>query len=767
MRKSYIESYYSIIPKIQQDRLLQILKTKYDDAGVSPDDKTLQNKLEELVAELKNPLGNPLIQLRKAEKYSKVSSVDYNNTMEEAYVDLGALFKQNNTINRTIKTHKLINDATLRDVRSALRKVENDIMVYKVIKENKTGITDAKFNTFYKDDNQAEDGPYKAWIDTDTNSLKLPFGMDNSTLSINGLAAAEISISRYGGGIMGTLETEEHRKEKAIDESMQTFWGEVILTDEPIRQIYNGNLEFGTICEVTIRLFRTEPINHIKILPFTNYPLRIFKIEYREAIADSWSELDITEQTSVSAIEFNFTEIYAKEIRIVINQKNPSINTYNIPKYIVNNAQMWQQIVDREYSLSTSTNAPIQATQDMIDYITGFRAYTDEIEKYKEKTKELGKTEDSAGSSMSKTIFKATTQEMTKASKVGAEELSMDILREKDDPDKELIEVRKYEYLYGAYNIDIKHIWYLERGEYVSPQYKANGAILETRLDAVEVLPSGASIEYQVATRKDEWKNILPSGHYITKERVDIDPLTRVGILRFPAESSPVGMYRNDEDMPAVDWTYSSSDGSVAVASGWYNASASYTISYQPKGTSDVTPSGVVVSFANDSLIETEETFTDNSTRQYKIELSHYPYIDYDVINDTAQAGKSGPGFSYEAGRWLNVSGFNKFDIEYGSYYDMFTITVDGHAAENRTDYYNDIRPALTSYNAASYPNFEYFHSGNNVYFNTPLDGREIKIIYKYLNDYIQLKALLRNNIRKNISETPICKDYTLKLRTI
>jgi len=771
MRNSYLESYYNLIPKIQQDRLLEILKKQSDEAGETPDDETLKTQLERLIAELDKPLGNPLIHYRKAEKYSKISSKDYNNTMEEAYVDLGALFKQNNTINRTIKKHKLLNDAVLRDVRAALRKVENDVTVYKVVKENKTGITDAKFNTFYKDDNQSQADIYKGWTDTDTNAIKLPAGMDHSALSINGLAMATIELQHYGGGIRGTIESEDHRKEKAIDESKQTFWAEVILTDEPIRQHYDGSTHFGTVCEVIITLFRAELVNHIKFTPFTNYPSTILKVEYRDSNTAGWSNLNVDETSSTSSMEFNFSEVFMKQVKIVVNQKNPSINTYKIPKRVINNAQMWQQIVDREFSISTETTAPIQATQDMIDYITGWQAYTDAVEGYKDRVKDLGMEDNNE--TISETIFDAATDQITETEEKGADELKLDLYGEKAGKEDKLIEVRKYEYVYGAYNIDIKRLWYMDKGEYISPKYKSNGAIIETRLDANEVTPSGTTIEYEVSTRDEVWKNILPSGSYIEKERLDVDPLTQKGVLRFPADGRPSGIYRNDELMPSgtlaspSGYTFDESTDQVAIGSGWYIASASYTTSYQPVGTSDVIPSGAVVSFSSDALIESDEIFSDGGSREYKVSLTHYPYVEYGVVNDTTEGDASSPGFTYTSGRWLNSGARTKYDVAVGSYYDIFTVTVDGYDAENRTDYYENENPALTSYDSVTYPDFEYIQSGKNLYLNTAVENREIRVKYKYLNDYIQFRALLRNNNKSSVTTTPSLEDYTLKLRTI
>ena len=114
----------------------------------------------------------------------------------------------------------------------------------------------------------------------------------------------------------------------------------------------------------------------------------------------------------------------------------------------------------------------------------------------------------------------------------------------------------------------------------------------------------------------------------------------------------------------------------------------------------------------------------------------------------------------------MNISGSTKYGIDPGSYYDIFTATVDGYPAENRTDYYNYIRPALTAYDRIQYPYYEYFQSDKNLYFNTKIENQEVKVIYKYLNDYVQFQAVLRNNNPANVTYTPMLLSYTLKLRT-
>jgi len=773
-RPSYLESYFNILPESQKEKLLEVIKSKYETAGEEPTSAVLQSDLERLISSLSVGLGDPQTKYRKAIKHTKISSKEYNDTMDEVFVDLGALFNQDNVVDEAIMKHDLLNKATVRDLRTGLQKVENDVKVNTIIKENKTGITDAKFDSFYKDNNQSGDPIFSAWVDTDTNTCKLPKGLDQSVLSVGGLATADIFVKHYGGGIRGTISSEDHRKERAIDGSLTTFWSEVFLTDEPIVQNYDGDEVYGTICEVTIRLFRKELINYIRFDPFTNYPLTVLKIKYRNETGQPWNDIDIEVKSSTSTLEYNFNELEVKEIMLVLNQQNPSINTYKIPRTVITNAEMWQQIADRELSVSSETTAPIQATQDMIDYVTGWQAYSDAVDTYGKEINARKKDENKP--TMAESIFDVTTDQITKTEERGADELKLDVYGKKAPRTDELIEVRKYEYLYGAYEINARKMWYLDKGLYISPKYVTDGSCLEAEIDVSEVLPSGTSIEYSLTADGDTWKNILPSGNFVNRERVDIDPETREGILRFPTTNSLLEqVLRNQTVMPSGvplasgGYIFHEDSNTIELRDSWYVGTASYTASYTPAGIGDIVPSGLVVDFSDDPQKDAQDVYDSGASRNFKVELTHNPYVNYTIINDTSEGGidPSGANFQYIDGRWFNRSGSQVQGINPDEYYDVFLVTVDGHPAENRTDYYDDIRPALTQYNGVQYPYYEYFQAGKSLYFNTKIEDKEIKVKYKYLNDFIQFRALLRSNDQANVSLTPLLEDYTLKLRTV
>ena len=767
-RPSYLESYGNIIPEEQRKKLIEIIKSRYDFIEEEISGEALEQELRSIIAALEQPMGDPLTQYREAERYSRISSSDYNKTMEEVFVDLGALYEQDNLIESSIVRHAEVEKASLRDIRSAMERVENDVRVNTIIKENKTGITDVKYNNFYKNDNHSDDPVFSAWVDVDTHSCKLPRGSDIFVMSYGDMAAAEINLKHYGGGIRGTISREDFRKEKAIDGRKDTFWGEVFLTDEPVVQIYDGEEYYGIICEVEIKFFRRELINYIKFDPFTNYPLSIIKIKYRRSEGEDWSELEIEPEESVQVTEFSFPAVEAKYIMLVLNQSNPSINTYNIPRTVINNAEMWEQIADRELSVSMETAEPVQATQDMIDYITGWRALNDASQRYKKEMIDSRVTE--GKDTLGEDIFDVATGEMMRTTELTPDALRASLYGKREPEERDLVEARKYEYLYGAYEIEARRVWYMDKGLYISPRYISNGSILQAEVSVEDVWPSGTNIEYSVTTDGHNWKNIFSEGDYIYRERIDIDPYTRRGVLRFPTTDVLLDtIYKNNLPIPESEgYFFYEENNMVEIIPGWYTGRASYTASYTPAGVGDVSPSGKVVDFSEDPVRETQDVFREGASRNHKVELRFFPFINYNIINNTREGGMDPAEslFVYIGGRWYNGSGDVAFDIEPGEYYDPIIATVDGYPAENRTDYYKGIRPALTEYNPVQYPNYEYFQVGKNLYFNTKIEDKEISARYQYLNNFIQFRALLRNNNVSTVDVTPILKNYTLKLRT-
>ena len=765
MANNYISAYKNLIPEAQQQRLTAILQLNSAAAGVSSDTSALESQIQKLISQLEVPLGSPQTQYREAAQYGRISSGDYNSTMKEVFVDLGAMFAQANNISSAISIHANLNDSAIFDAYSALATVANDVAVYQIINKNTDGINSAIFNSFYKNDNTYYDSIYSVYLDSETNSITLPQGSINNALSINGLALAQISTTTYGGGIKGILSNNQATPVQAIDGNAGTFWAEVTMSSQPITQNYNGQTVFGPVCEVVITMYRIELINYIRFNPFSRFPVGVLYIMYKANVNGPWIDLGVTPQSSAGFMDFYFNDVAAKEIKIVINQESPNINTYQVPQSQINNSLLWQQIANEELSIVDNAAQQTIASQDMLDYQSGWQAFEDASAGFKNNLLNIGYPPDYVHTGdISKSIFDAATKQITASTDSGAQSLSVKLYNSKAAGNDKIVTARMYEYVYGAYEIDVKKIWYVDTGIYISPEYKSPGTIVEAELDTVDYTPSGSSIEYQLSTRAGEWVNIIPNGgsNAVSGERLVINPATLSAALRFTT-SAVSAVYMNGVAMTAGQYSFSAISNSVSINIASYISSASYTVDYSPSINTGK------VSFLGDALISDEQIYTGQASDQFLVSTRHFPFINYSIINDTLGGGAAYPDFTYTGGRWMNTNsqGLTVDGILFQQYYDPILVTVNGFPSENMTDYYKGERPALTQFNSTSYPYYNYFQAGKNLYFNTPVAGLEFKIVYQYLNDWIQLSATLRNNLISNVTQTPYVQSFTIKLRTI
>ena len=84
--------------------------------------------------------------------------------------------------------------------------------------------------------------------------------------------------------------------------------------------------------------------------------------------------------------------------------------------------------------------------------------------------------------------------------------------------------------------------------------------------------------------------------------------------------------------------------------------------------------------------------------------------------------------------------------------------------AVDLTYYTEDRTPTLINYDEESYPRYEFYLDGNRVYTNL-LTDTSIKSSYKYLANSIRLQAVARRNGKEDLTETPVIKEYKLKLK--
>lgn len=86
--------------------------------------------------------------------------------------------------------------------------------------------------------------------------------------------------------------------------------------------------------------------------------------------------------------------------------------------------------------------------------------------------------------------------------------------------------------------------------------------------------------------------------------------------------------------------------------------------------------------------------------------------------------------------------------------YEPIVIDVAGTKAKNITNYETLVHPAF-SVGTANNSEVQYIHAGNKIYFNQNLEGREIRVNYNWLTEYITVEGILRFNGMVNPDLSP------------
>lgn len=96
--------------------------------------------------------------------------------------------------------------------------------------------------------------------------------------------------------------------------------------------------------------------------------------------------------------------------------------------------------------------------------------------------------------------------------------------------------------------------------------------------------------------------------------------------------------------------------------------------------------------------------------------------------------------------------------------YEPLTVTVNGTKAKNFTNYQTRIHKAFSSRNRLE-SSYEFIHRGSNIFFNNPIQG-EILVSYRWISQYIRLRATLVNHQPANSVVTPQIHEAKFLLKT-
>ncbi|EMF0415762.1 hypothetical protein I4L69_001643 [Enterococcus faecium] len=347
-----------------------------------------------------------------------------------------------------------------------------------------------------------------------------------------------------------------------------------------------------------------------------------------------------------------------------------------------------------------------------------------------------------------------------------------------------------FEYMMGIKEIELSYEQYSDREAFVTTPIEVIGNVKEIELvtnenhpvfDTVSGKANGrqTSIEYYVTyndnpTQKD-WLPILPKDQKeVLGERLFFNGVQAT--LRFPAEVQSIKVYRNNL---LIDQNEYSIISNSQLAIPYYEPSFIYTVDYVPS-TTRTNPRKIELDFYKAAVKQSKEVY-EGTAYNKTIQLNHYPYVDYEKINQEELYDPNSSDYRPISVRLINASLAGKGNTRlqvvppYDGKSEAFTF--------NRSLYKDKSWSEMKNYEldpANYYGGFDYYQWKNKVVFTETFNAEQIaenhnlthgvadvEITYDYLVSKFRLKAILRRNTSEETTATPEILQYNLLFKTI
>lgn len=791
----YLNGFLAILPERQRQRLLAFIRTDASNEGLS------EAELEAAIRDIIGKLAQGQSIFVATEHTGRMNSAMFNKMMREIYTDLFTLYNESNLIDKLINNTHQLNASILKNIEKDIAQMERRIDALAIVADYSEGFLSASTDTFIDNSRyERHEGNEEMYSDRDGSAV----GIDKMAVVSDGelklscrrsediMHGATISIvegMQIGECMRGD---DSYTIDKAIDGSLESFWGEVILADEPLKISFPtgmsptaARVDRGAGCAFKITFPRPAMVSEISLAPYAEYPIELLSIESFTYYDDATVFTEVraynpNEPMYIDGrISIRFPATICRGLVIFIRQEHATKNTYLIPKSRIVDKQMWRAIAAAETDitlsspfvgdLNESTSNPQfskieESPQSWQQYVKMLKEY---LEAYSE----------------TKSVKDAVTAILNTAGK------------------KDTLLVDKYEYVYGMYDVHCYGMEYNNVSIYVSKPHVATGNVRRIALEAEETHPTfrnaagniimrdgsdkplrRTSVEY-LATYRDnpnatDWYPLLPLGY----TDVDCEMLMPIDyqhptvIARFPISAeSAIAIYKDEALLDQCDWEINSDDHRIVHIKpyAWSTASI-YTIDYTPDGDYSIVD---LIDIAKP--IGKRDVFPAGTDRNCTVSLSHYPYVDMQKIRSD---------ITYNP---VAVTLKGSINGNIGVITQEIKSTRNPSAESNPsainarllnvTNYRSDDLPALSPYNPKdSLPTFEYCHEGRSVYFTETFghDGSpanygvsngnaSISIDYHYLVSNMRLKIILRRTSNVDMSITPTVQSYTLKFQCL
>lgn len=704
--------------------------------------------------ELENKIKSKQLITNTTYQSGLTNSKAVSDTLESMYIDLLTTFGCVNELDDTIARHIELNESTINSLKVQISKANDKLDSFEAILSSKSnpdnyvegfrnadGIeSQAKFYT--ERYGEAIPPSCRANYNSNEELITLPYLVNsNMMLYNNGVSLGTVNISKQSGNGLLKIVNDKNSLENIIDTSSQSYWGETILCDSPMKIVYSNvrpidpidmkdfcyGLNHGALCELELTFEAVSTINEVTLAPYGQYPIDIIAIRYKTSddVEEPIQEVvfpdnpinDRVGKTILSPGSFRFPDINCKKLYILFSQIHYTKSTFVYNSDDVFKNELW-------FSVTNS-----RSTKPLIDSEMLFKPlYTDR--------------------GLSDTAWSYINNLSVKNKHLDLKKILFD--------NKNINRVAtKYQYTYGFYNISPNFNDFERTGVYVSNPITANGNIQSLRIITDEKHPLTddkkhiTDIEYYISYSEDptynDWKAILPRNiDYIESELLQLE--YSLCMLRFPAKEVSA-VYINGTLMDInVDYMLHrikdnkknpELNGAIyAIDIPNIDFFANYTVSYVPL---DCSKELILIDKLGEvPTINSIENINATNTSYYQ--LKNYPYINPKVKSITS----------------VRLTDKNTGAILAESSNGVLCVTNPYSPEES----YKNFDKSCTKFQYYTYKNYIYFN--NNIPSNY-----QIEISYSHYISSIRLKAILRRNTIKNGWVTPVLDKIKYEFVTI
>lgn len=671
-----IETVIKVLPQAQQIAVRALLEQKKRQGDLRSL-RSYEAEARKLYGNLRDKLGvDTILTPKYVSPGDPISSEDHNSNMEEIFLDLSSLYYFIDNLAKNGKQQSVTLQSEYFKSRSAVQKLINDARVF-AIRKKYPEFNDIKIIDFNVNKNNSKTVP-TAYISDKTRLLQLrPLDSTRVHLVNRTTRDTKIYTKTYASGIKGTL-SKSFPVEGMVDQKPETFWGTLLLSEIPVSQVYNktsrANEEVqisvdGPVVEIYFRFSHAERINHIRLLPFGEYPINIVDVSYRPSLSSQvMFPLEDFEPTStLDWVEINFEPVFAQEVRVTVAQENFRKIVYHLPKKLVSNTDLFQIILD------------LKAKELVGDAVVGSDFYLESlstIDNYTRAVKDLNDIMELSSMDFQTSLAKDYTEDVfsniTEILEVIDDEVRASLyesINSKEMNDSsDIVEIKKYEYIIGMREVEIGYELYSPIGYYESEKFDTQATIAEVQIEVDEFHPSFKT-QWQSDYRKTstEWSIDIGDGRivpihprnlkdtsvtdlpYVKDELMSFDfkgtaftrllPAYEALLLKKDGQVVPLTKYSVDKS-----YTTNNQTAKISVSGDYLDVNSTYTVDY---AVAQVGHKIDILSLFKSRELSSPEIFNSVGANKEVI-LKKFPFINYEIVNRTGLFTKD-PDYS----RWL------------------------------------------------------------------------------------------------------------------